>query len=605
LTDRTVAYFSMEIALGDEIPTYSGGLGVLAGDTIRSAADLGVPMAAVTLLYRKGYFRQRLDAAGRQTEEPVTWNVERHLAEEPARAHVKIEGRKVYLRAWRRDVTGLHGRGVPVYLLDADLPENAPQDRGLTDHLYGGDARYRVAQEAILGIGGVRMLRALGHDRIRRYHMNEGHAAFLALALLRDAARAARRKTISYEDIQRVREQCVFTTHTPVPAGHDQFPMSLVTQVLGTRERFLDLADPRAAEAVRRVFAAATPPSSIDDVLRGENVLNMTLLAMNFSRYVNGVAKRHGEVTRQMFNGYHIDAITNGVHAPTWVSEPFQALYDRHLPGWREDGVTLRHALRIPRADVWDAHMAAKQALIEFVGRAANVALDPNRLTIGFARRMASYKRGDLLFTDVDRVRRIAAESGPLQIVFAGKAHPRDAAGKGIIERIFQMRDALAREVPIAYLENYDTAAALHLVSGVDVWLNNPQPPLEASGTSGMKSALNGVPSLSTLDGWWLEGHIEGVTGWAIGADTDRAAPGRGVAGEAGQGGLVAAGDPAQAAAADARSLYDKLERDVVPTYYHDRARFLDVMRYAISINGSYFTTQRMMSEYVVRAYFP
>ena len=559
----TVAYFSMEIAVEAGIPTYSGGLGVLAGDTIRSAADLQVPMVAVSLLHRKGYFYQKIDSSGWQKEEPVEWVVGDFLQEMPNRASMTLEGKSIQLRAWRYEVHGVGGFKVPVYFLDVDLPENSDQHRNLTDSLYGGDERYRFCQETILGIGGIRMLRALGYRQIERFHMNEGHASLLTLELLDEEAKRLGRISITFEDIEAIRKKCVFTTHTPVAAGHDRFPMDLVTRVLGQREVFSEM---------KGVFCC-------------EGLLNMTYLALNLSHYVNGVAKKHGEISRVMFGGYEIDAITNGVHAATWVSDPFQQLYDRYIPGWKEDNFSLRYALSIPRQEVWDAHMQAKRELFRFVNRETNVGMDIDVLTLGFARRATTYKRGTLLFTDVEHLKNISTQTQSLQVIYAGKAHPKDQGGKEIIKRIFQMGELLKKEVKIAYLENYDMELGRMLTSGVDLWLNTPQPPLEASGTSGMKAALNGVPSLSILDGWWIEGHIEGVTGWAIGENGRRAQENQ---------------DPS----ADASSLYSKLDRVIIPLFYGNRDRFVEVMRHAIALNGSFFNTQRMLQQYVLNAYF-
>jgi len=559
-----IAYFSMEIGLEVEIPTYSGGLGILAGDTIRAAADLQVPMVATTLLYRKGYFYQRLDATGWQREEPVEWVVEDHLVEMPQRVTVTLEGRTVQLRCWKYEVRGAGGAVVPVYFLDANLPDNSDADRALTDLLYGGDARYRLCQEAILGLGGVRMLRALGYDGLTRFHMNEGHAALLGVELLEEAAHAAGRDTVTEADVERVRGQCVFTTHTPVAAGHDQFPLDLVSRVLGEPPR--DWPDWR-------------------DAIAPEGRLNMTHLALNLSHYVNGVAKRHGEVSRLMFAQYKIDSITNGIHAATWASEPFQRLFDRYIPDWRRDNFALRYALSIPKAEVWDAHTAAKRELIRFVNRETNAGMDADVLTIGFARRAATYKRADLLFHDLARLKAIAATAGPFQVVYAGKAHPADQGGKELIQRIVQTRDAVRPDVRVAYLGNYDIALGRLLTAGADLWLNTPEVPLEASGTSGMKAAVNGVPHFSVLDGWWVEGCIEEVTGWAIGGDHS---------------GPAEKSDRAR----DAASLYDTLEQRILPLFYRDRDRFVEIMRHGIGLNGSFFNTQRMMQQYVVKAYF-
>ena len=562
MNEKLIAYFSMEIALEAGMPTYSGGLGVLAGDTIRSAADLKVPMVAVTLLHRKGYFYQRLDSSGWQREEPVNWNVKDILEEMPPQTAVTLEGRTIHLRSWRYEVRGEGGFRVPVYFLDTDLPENSEWDRTLTHFLYGGDQHYRLCQEVILGIGGVKMLRALGYENIERFHMNEGHAGLLVLELLDEAARKAGRESITHADVEAVKKKCVFTTHTPVPAGQDKFPMDLVQSVLGRREVY----------DMKEVFCC-------------EGLLNMTYLGFNLSHYINGVTKKHGEISRLMFGHYLIDSITNGVHAATWAAESFQKLYDRYIPDWRVDHASLRYALSIPRQDVREAHAQAKKRLLEYINRETKVEMDLDVLTLGFARRAATYKRGDLLFTDIERLKSISSKAGLFQVIYAGKAHPQDQGGKELIQRIFQLKESLKKDIKIAYLENYDLELGKMITSGVDVWLNTPEPPLEASGTSGMKAALNGVPSLSILDGWWIEGCIEGVTGWSIGEN------GRGIA-------------ESDNRSKDASSLYDKLEQAVIPLFYHDRDRFIDVMLHSVALNGSFFNTHRMVQQYVLKAYF-
>ena len=578
--ERTIAYFTMEIALDDDMPTYSGGLGVLAGDTIRSAADLSVPLVGITLLHRKGYFYQHLDENGWQREEAVQWVIEDYLKALPQRADVAIEGRNVLIRPWLYEVVGIGNFKVPVYFLDTDLAENDAQDRSLTDHLYGGDERYRLCQEIVLGIGGARILRSLGYDCIKRYHMNEGHSGLLTMELLDQEVKRAGRIKITQNDIESVRKQCVFTTHTPVPAGHDQFPMNLVRDVLRISEVLVDLADSFSSELVRRILRIPREYPDIRDVSDENKVLNMTYLALNLSHYINGVAKKHGEVSRLMYAGYHVDAITNGVHAATWTSEPFQELYDRYIPGWKLDNFNLRYALSIPKNKVWNAHIAAKKTLLEYINRETNCGMGMNVMTIGFARRATSYKRGDLLFRDIERLKNIAAQRGPLQIIYAGKAHPRDEGGKTLIQRILEARDALKGHIKIVYLENYDLKLAKMLTSGVDIWLNTPQVPREASGTSGMKAALNGIPSFSVLDGWWHEGHIEGLTGWSIG-DNDGSDE-----------------------AAEVTTLYEKLEKTIIPIFYHHNDHFLEIMRHCIAINGSFFNTHRMIQQYVLNAYY-
>jgi starch phosphorylase len=554
-----VAYFSMEIALDPALPTYSGGLGVLAGDTIRAAADLGIPMVGVSLLYRRGYFEQRLDARGQQGEQACAWSPEGRLEPAAARAHVEVEGRTVALRAWRFPVTGAEGHVVTVYLLDTDLPENDAWDRTLTDTLYGGDDRYRLAQEMVLGLGGVRLLRAQGHRAVRAFHMNEGHSALLAVALLAEHVGETRLASITDADVDAVRRQCVFTTHTPVPAGHDQFARPLARDLLGS-------------QAMAALEASGCCSGGL---------LNMTYMALRFSRYINGVAMHHGQVSQGMFPDYPVRAITNGVHAVTWTAPPFRELFDRQIPEWRRDNLYLRYAVGIGLDAVRSAHQRAKSALLDEVRRRTGAALDPRALTIGFARRAAAYKRADLVFSDLERLRGIGRRVGPLQLLFAGKAHPRDEEGKAMIRRVFTAAASLGGDVPVHYLEGYDVRWAQLLTSGVDLWLNTPQRPEEASGTSGMKAALNGVPSLSVRDGWWLEGHFEGITGWAIGDEDDLPA------------------DPA----AEAASLYRKLESAILPAYYGRPAAWARVMRSAIAVNGSFFNAQRMLSQYVANAY--
>lgn len=556
---ETIAYFSMEIGLDSSIPTYSGGLGILAGDTLRAAADLQVPVVAVTLLHRQGYFCQRLDGRGNQTESPVAWNISDHLETLPQRVTIRLEGRKVWIRAWRFMVRGVSGHEVPVYLLDTHLEENSPWDQTLTDTLYGGDQRYRLCQEAVLGIGGVRMVEALGHSQIRLFHMNEGHSALLAVGLLPSNADG---NGMQFTDAihEQIRKRCVFTTHTPVPAGHDQFPMELARHVLGD--------DVTAALGAAHCCLDST--------------LNMTYLALFFSHYVNGVALRHSEISRDMFPGYPINSITNGVHAVTWTAEPFHRLYDAHIPEWRRDNHYLRYAVGIHSGEIQQAHSDCKRTLLAEVKRRIGTVLDQHALTIGFARRATAYKRADLLFSDLDRLRRIAEQVGPLQIIYAGKAHPNDEGGKAMIRRVFQAAAKLGSAVPVVYLEDYDMALAKVLCSGTDVWLNTPQKPQEASGTSGMKAALNGVPSLSVLDGWWVEGHVEGRTGWTIGEETAASDPGR-----------------------ETASVYDKLEHVILPLFYGRPLAFADVRRSTIALNGSFFTAQRMMSQYLLDAYRP
>lgn len=553
-TER-IAYFTMEIALRSDIPTYSGGLGVLAGDTVRSAADLELPLVTVSLASREGYFRQTIDFNGRQQEEPDPWNPAQYAKPLQARVVVSIEGRDVWVGGWLYVLESYLGGRQPVILLDTDLADNHPEDRLLTHYLYGGDGIYRLKQEIVLGVGGVRLLHALDF-RIGEYHLNEGHPALLSLELLNLFAHPARdlRPGESPYDVPQVRKMCNFTTHTPVEAGHDKFPYALVERVLGD---FIDMP------TLKR--------------LAGEDELNMTRLALNTSEYINGVAKRHAETSNHLFPGYHVRAITNGVHPSAWTHPAFAKVYDEQLRGWRhEPELLIKTDCCIDDDALWQAHQQAKQALIDKVQAQTGVALDPGRFTMGFARRMTAYKRPELLFTDLPRLRAIAQQR-PIQIVLAGKAHPRDEEGKRTIERLHAHIRELANDITMVFLPNYDMAIAAALVAGVDVWLNTPLPPWEASGTSGMKATFNGVPNLSVLDGWWAEGCIEGITGWAIGD-----------------------GGPSEN---DAASLYDKLEKVVLPLYYDNRNGWITVMKGAIAKNASYFNSHRMMRRYASDAY--
>ncbi|MDX1622893.1 MAG: alpha-glucan family phosphorylase [Gemmatimonadota bacterium] len=552
----TIAYFSMEIGLESAIPTYAGGLGVLAGDTVRAAADLGVPMAAITLAHREGYFRQSLDESGHQREEPATWSPEERLEEAGARATIEVGGRPVAIRAWRYPVRGEAGE-VPVYLLDTDLPENADEDRAITDRLYGGDLRDRLRQEAVLGIGGIAVLDALGIEP-PVYHLNEGHSALLALPLLGSAAEGGEPGGDGLAAVQR---RCVFTTHTPVPAGHDVFPAELAASVLGS-DRVEGLSAIGAIE---------------------EGGLDMTRLALLASRSVNGVSRRHAQVSQQMFPGREIEAITNGVHAATWTSPPFRELYDRRLPGWRRGNSVLRHAVTLPLDEIAAAHAEARASLLREAEARAGIRLDPDTFTLGFARRATAYKRAGLLFHDLERLERIARDAGPIQVLFAGKAHPADEDGKAMIRRIVEAAGGTSDGLRAVWLPGYDMDLGARMTAGVDVWLNTPRRPLEASGTSGMKAALNGVPSLSVLDGWWIEGHVEGKTGWSIGETWE---------GE---------GDEEM----DADALYARLEEEVLPLFYRDPEGWRRVTRSTIALNGSFFTAERMVRQYVQRIYRP
>jgi starch phosphorylase len=547
----------MEIAINPGMHTYSGGLGVLAGDTLRSAADLGVPLVAFTLVHRKGYFQQRLDERGMQSEEIQPWNPADFCIEEKVRVTVSVEDRIVTVRCWRYDLVGRFGHVVPIYLLDTDLDGNTGWDRGLTDHLYGGDTNYRLEQEIVLGMGGARMASALGH-KVNVHHMNEGHAALLTLALLERQLGGGPLNGATEIDIEHVRNQCVFTTHTPVPAGHDRFSTEQAIRILG---------GDRTARLERM------------GCFRDE-MLNMTLLALRFSRYANGVSMQHAKVSRALFPEFALDSITNGVHAPTWVSEPIQKMLDANFSPWRRDNLYMRNAIDITEEEILSVHAQNKAALLAEVAQRTGQAFDPKVLTLGFARRAATYKRATLMFADTARLAEIATNAGGLQIIYAGKAHPQDEPGKALIQQVVADAARLSNDMlRVVYLENYDWKLGAMLTAGVDVWVNTPRRPYEASGTSGMKAALNGVPSLSILDGWWIEGCIEGFTGWAIedGADD----------------------------AAEADSLYRKLETAVVPLYRDAPEKWARLMRATLAFNGSYFNTNRMVKQYTRNAYYP
>jgi starch phosphorylase len=545
-----VAYFSMEVGLENDMHSYSGGLGVLAGDMIRSSADLKIPMVAVTLTSHKGYLRQEISPDGTQTEHPDEWNPGEHAIELPQRVSVRIEGREVGLKAWMYDHTSLTGGLVSILFLDSDIEENDPGDRTITDHLYGGDGSYRLKQEIVLGIGGVRMLRAVDFN-ISKYHMNEGHSSLLTLELLRNSGMTP----------QKVRNLCLFTTHTPVEAGHDRFPYDLVRQTMDEVIPFDTL----------RKYA-------------GDSGLNMTRLALNLSKYVNGVAERHRKLSLKLFPGHHISAITNGVHSHRWTSEHFRKLYNQYLPGWANEPSLLVRVDCLPDDEVWHAHEKAKRDLLEYVYQETASTLDEDVLTLGYARRATGYKRATLLFADLAKLQKVN-DRNRLQIIFAGKAHPQDGTGKQMIKEIFAFSKKLSGTMKIAYLPNYDIEMAAKLTSGVDVWLNTPLPPLEASGTSGMKAAHNGVLNFSVLDGWWIEGCIEGVTGWAIGPSPEEEV------------------SPQAREARELDDLYNKLSYVIGPTYYNRWNEWVELMKNSIGKIAYYFNSHRMMRRYVTEAY--
>ncbi len=554
-----IAYFSMEIAIKNSIKSFSGGLGVLAGDTLKSAADLEIPVVAVTLLNKDGYFKQKISEKGHQVELQDQYDTsELELA---GTSTVKIGADKVRIKIWRYSLVGRTGYTVPVYFLDSDCGENKDKYKNLTGKLYGGDNRYRLMQEIILGRGGVRALRALGMDKIKKYHLNEGHAALATLELFSDLK--PKPFSSSPADIHKrskeIRESIVFTTHTPVAAGHDVFSLDLV------RELQPDF------------------PYNIPELIT-DRKLNMSRLAAYFSSYINGVSKKHGEVSREIFPGYEIDFITNGVHSETWTGPDFKNLFDKHIPSWRSNNLSLRNALKIPNREIWNAHQSAKERLVRYIEEKTEKILSKEVFTIGFARRFATYKRPDLIFEDIERLLEINDKVGKIQIIYAGKAHPHDGMGKEKIRKVNEVIKKNEDKIGLVFLENYDMEIAKLLVAGVDLWLNNPIPPKEGSGTSGMKAAHNGVPQLSTKDGWWLEGFIPQKTGWSIGIEDKNQ-------------------NPQERWRRDAEDIYKKLASEIIPTYYKRRGKWIEIMKNCISTNGSYFNSERMLFEYIRKAY--
>ncbi|TET55539.1 MAG: alpha-glucan family phosphorylase, partial [Anaerolineales bacterium] len=605
---RAIAYFSAEFGVHQSLPVYSGGLGVLAGDHCKEASDLGLPLVAIGFLYEMGYFRQRIMADGRQEaiyprfvrEEAAVREATVCSAPSDGRQHsgdclfvpVEVGERTVQLQVWRVDV----GR-VSLYLMDADHDLNAPWDRELTARLYGGDLEMRIRQEIVLGIGGLRVLRALGIDPAV-CHLNEGHSAFVTLERTRELVESG----LSFEDACiEVRQGTVFTTHTPVPAGHDVFPFHLIEKYFHTYwerlgldgEQFLQLG---CCDGERQGF-------------------NMTVLALRMSGRRNGVSRLHGKVSRRMWQSVWpeaaeedvpIEHVTNGIHVPSWVGEAMNRLFRKHLgPDWldrHDDAALWERVMDVPDEELWAAHQHLKRKLMTLIRErarrrrmegqmdaeqvlCAGTFLDPAALIIGFARRFATYKRAALIFTDEERLRRLLHDPyRPVQFVFAGKAHPADEEGKRLLQRVYEAAKAPATGGRIAFIEDYDLQVARYLVQGVDVWLNTPRRPREASGTSGQKAAINGVPNLSVLDGWWEEGYA-GSNGWAIGADS--------------------ASD-----AADAESLYRLLEDEVVPLFYKRDADdvprgWVQVMKEAIRTAVPVFCARRMVKEDAERFYVP
>ncbi len=602
LTERPVAYFSAEFGLHQSLPIYSGGLGVLAGDHCKEASDIGLPLVAVGFLYEMGYFRQCLTADGWQEAVYPRFNPEeaaiREVRDEAGKSvfiPVEVGDRAVHLQIWHAQA----GR-TPFYLMDADNDMNAPWDRELTARLYGGDQEMRIQQEIVLGIGGMRTLRALGVAPAV-FHLNEGHSAFLVLERARELVEAGQ----SFDEARKaVRTTTLFTTHTPVPAGHDVFPFHLIEKYFYTYWSRLELS--------REQFLALGS--------HGDG-FNMTVLALNMSGQCNGVSKLHGEVARRMFQSVWPDRaveevpishVTNGIHVPAWIGGAMNQIYRKYLsPDWIErhdDPALWERILDVPDDELWDAHLHLKRKLTSLIRErarrrrierrlnaeqvlSAGTFLDPDALIIGFARRFATYKRATLIFHDAERLKRLLHDRyRPVQFIFAGKAHPADEGGKRLIQHIYNAAQDPAMGGRIAFVEDYDMQVARYLVQGVDVWLNTPRRPREASGTSGQKAAVNGIPSLSVLDGWWVEGY-NGANGWTIGVEEQH-------------------DDPVAQDAADADALYRLLEDEVVSLFYKRDADdvprgWVQVMKEAIRTSVPVFCTRRMVKEYAERFYIP
>ena len=533
MVQMSVAYLSAEVGFESGLHTYSGGLGVLAGDHIKSAADAGVDLVGCTLLYRKGYGRQHLDSEGNQTETYAEIDPHEYLRETGVEIALPLDGTLLHSKVWLYRIKGLS-----TYFLDTRHPNNSPEHASLGNRLYGGDDSTRIRQEYLLGVGGIRALQALGHE-ITGLHLNEGHCTFAMLEMLHQGWTR-----------EQLRQRCLFTTHTPVPAGHDRFSWDEVATVLGE-----------------------LLPTDASQLVNDEETCSMSHLAVALAGQVNAVSNLNAFVASGMFEGTHIHPITNGVHHETWTSPSLANLYDIHLKGWREDPTVLAHAGRIPDAELMEARQEARAVLRDLVRVSTGVEFSEARLTIGFARRFATYKRANLIFSDLQRLRAIGA--GKIQFVFAGKAHPRDEGGKQLIRDIFEGAAQVVDEIPVAFLEDYSMDTGLAMTSGVDIWLNNPIRPMEASGTSGMKAAMNGVPNCSILDGWWPEACEHGVNGWGVGEGEDERDDAR-----------------------DAKAVYDTLEHEVLPAWNDGPEHWNDLMRASIATSAR-FTGARMISDYL------
>ena len=539
-----VGYFTAEIGLWSELHTYSGGLGVLAGDHVKSAADAEIDLIGITLLYREGYGRQHIDQDGNQSESFAAIDPADHLIDTGLELMLPLDGTTIYSRVWKVEVVGITGHIVPVYFLDTHHPKNSDYHSMLGARLYGGDDEVRIRQEYLLGVGGLRLLNLLRIE-LDGLHLNEGHCTFALLELLN--------KGWTRNDLEK---KVLFTTHTPVPAGHDRFNWDSVKAVLG---------DMLPEDAKQLVIDAGDPEN-------GERC-SMSHLAVGLVSKVNAVSNLNAIVASGMYGENHIHPITNGVHHITWTSPPMAELYDNQLPNWKGDPTQLAYSGKLSDEDLLAAREKNRSIFRELVKASTGVELHKEKLTIGFARRFATYKRANLVFSDIERLREIAG--GEIQFVFSGKAHPRDEGGKQLIRDIYGSAKQIEGEIPVAFLENYDMDTGLAITSGVDIWLNNPIRPLEASGTSGMKAAMNGVPNCSILDGWWPEGCQHGVNGWAIGESEDDRDDER-----------------------DANNIYSVLEHEVLPAWRQGSTVWANIMRSSIATSAR-FTGARMITDYL------
>lgn len=545
----------MEIMLETDIPTYAGGLGVLAGDLLRSCADKNIPAVGMSLVYSGNTFDQVISSDGTQKFKETHWKKMDQLTRLPNQISIYSDGTEIKIGLWRYDIVGINGFVVPVYLLDTDLPQNSDWAKNITKSLYQGGNDIRILQELVLGIGGVRMLRDLGYSEIETFHLNEGHAAFVSLELL---------KEFNY-DLEKVKKHLVFTTHTPVPEGHDSFNYEVAYKYLGD---YL--------------------PWNIKELATDQS-LHMTHLALNTSKVSFGVSEKHEQVSRSLFPNKEITHITNGVHPRTWISPSFQSLYDTHIPQWQTDPKVFDQVPnKISSDSIWQAHLESKKELLNYVNKHLTSVIsaeevtkqdifDIETLTISLARRPVEYKRPLLLYSDLERFIRIGV--GKIQIIQCGKSHPDDDVSQSFVREIVRISKRLKTILRIVYLENYSPKIARMLVSGSDIWLNTPRRPLEASGTSGMKAALNGVINFSVLDGWWIEGYkMNQNSGFSIG-------------------GLYDGVTPINDDQADADSLYSTLEHEIIPMYYNHRATWIEKMKNSITL-GSYFNTNRCIDDY-------